>query len=439
MNLYSVYRFVIIYLLSILFIYCPNSYSQSLSAEQIYKKVTNTVVVINAYDSNNKLAAQGSGVVFNEKGYVVTNYHVLSGNERLEIFHGKEIVPYVDIIGIDVNKDILILKIDAKKFPSIKVGNSNSLEIGQRVYAIGSPMGFENSISEGIISGLRSYDELNRNYIQITASISPGSSGGAVVNDEGELIGISTLTVKESQNLNFAIPVDDVLSVEIRSLTKNDEYKDFELFYKGNNASERGNYPEAIKYYSRFIEKYTHYANPYYNRGFAEYKLEDYISAIKDFNTAIEIDPFYVEAYNYRGNAKSDLEDNTGAIQDYNKAIEIKPNYAYAYYNRGIVKGNLENYRGAIQDYDKAIEIKPNYVEAYNNRGTLKVRIKDFIGAIKDLNRTIELYPNCADAYFNRAIAKFRLDDKAGACLDLSKAGELGIIRAYELIKQYCN
>src|ERR1039458_4265532 len=156
---------------SLFFIYCSHSYGQSLSAEQIYKKVSGAVVVIHAYDDNDELSKQGSGVVLNDKGYVVTNYHVLSGNKRIEILHGKEIIPYVDIIGIDVDKDILILKIKSKKFSSVKIDNSKSLNIGQRVYAIGSPMGLENSISEGIISGLRSYDELNRNFIQITASI----------------------------------------------------------------------------------------------------------------------------------------------------------------------------------------------------------------------------------------------------------------------------
>lgn len=159
-------------ILSFLFIYSPNSYGQSLTAEQIYKKVSGDVVVVHTYNDNDELTAQGSGVVLNDKGYVVTNYHVLSSNSKLKILHGKEIVPYVDIIGIDVEKDILILKIEAKKFPSVKIGDSKSLNIGQRVYAIGSPMGLENSISEGIISGLRSIDELKRNFIQMTASVS---------------------------------------------------------------------------------------------------------------------------------------------------------------------------------------------------------------------------------------------------------------------------
>ena len=233
------------FILAFFFLISLRLNSQTLSAEQVYEKVKDAVVVVLAYDYSDELAKQGSGVVLNDKGYVVTNYHILSGCERLEIMHGDEIIPYVDIIGIDVEKDILILKIEEKKFPSVKLGDVKSLKVGQRVYAIGSPMGFENTISEGIISGLRSYEEYEKNFIQISASISFGSSGGAVVNDKGELIGISTLTAKEGQNLNFAIPIDAVLDVEISSYSKNDAYKDFEWFAKGYDAIEKGNYPEA--------------------------------------------------------------------------------------------------------------------------------------------------------------------------------------------------
>ena len=312
-----------------LFIYSPNSYSQSLSAEQIYKKVSGAVVVIHAYDYDDKLAAQASGVVLNDKGYVVTNYHVLSGNKRIEILHGKEIIPYVDIIGIDVEKDILILKIKAKRFPSVKISNSIVLNIGQRVYTIGSPMGFENSISEGIISGLRSYNELRRNFIQITATISPGSSGGAVVNDKGELIGISTLTLKEGQNLNFTIPIDDILKVEIGSYSKNDKYKDFESVDKAFNAEEKGDHQGAIKYYSLYIEKYPNNAYAYYNRWIAKRHLEDYRGAIQDYNKAIELNPNYARAYYNRGIAKLDLGDKDGACLDW--SIAGKLGFAKAY------------------------------------------------------------------------------------------------------------
>jgi tetratricopeptide (TPR) repeat protein len=453
-----------------------NVFSQSLSAEKIYEKVKDAVVVIYAYDYNDDLAKQGSGVVLNDKNYVVTNYHVLSGCERLEIMHGKEIIPYVDIIGIDVEKDILILKIEGKKFPSIKVGDVKTLKVGQRVYAIGNPMGFENTISEGIIGGLRSYNEFRKNYIQITASISPGSSGGAVLNDKGELIGISTLTVRDGQNLNFAIPIDEVMSVEIGSYSKENAFKDFELFEEGFNAAENGNYYDAIKYYSKFIELYPNDAEPYNNRGIAKGKLEDYLGSIQDFNKAIEINlndaRVYInrgiakssledyggaiqdytkaieinsndaEVYTYRGIAKQFLEDYWGAIKDFNKAIEISPNdagEAGAYYYCGVAKHYLEDYEGAIQDYTIAIEIKPNDYLAYRNRGFVKSNLEDYSGAIRDYTMALKINPNDSRAYFSRGLAKFELGDKIGACLDWSKAGELGDSYAYDLIKQYCN
>ena len=346
-----------IYIL-ILFLLIPSIlFSQNLSAEKIYKKVSDAVVVIHAYDFNNQLSKQGSGVVISEKGYVVTNYHVLAGCERLEILHNKEIVPYVDIIGIDVENDILILKIKEKKFPAVKIGNSKSLNIGQRVYALGSPLGFENSISEGIISGLRNYGETGKNFIQITAGISSGSSGGAIVNGKGELIGISTLTIKEGQNLNFAIPIDVILSVEISSYSKNDSYKDFELFYKGNDALDKGNYQDAIKYYTSYIKKYPDHDGAYYNRGNSKAYLEDYRGSILDYNEAIKINPNYSNAYYNRGQSKSNLKDYRGAILDYNKAIEINPNFAIAYMNRGIQKYQLEDKLGACLDWSKAGEL----------------------------------------------------------------------------------
>lgn len=454
------------------FFSATDSFSQSLTAEQIYKKVTGAVVVIHAYNSNNELAKQGSGVVINDKGYIVTNYHVLEGCERLEVLHNKEIIPYVDIIGIDVEKDILILKIEEKKFPSIKIGDIQKITIGQRAYAIGSPLGFENTISEGIISGLRNFKTTGRNFIQISASISPGSSGGAVVNDKGELIGISTLTVSDGQNINFAIPIDDALAVKIGSYSKDESYKDFELFSKGLNASKKGNYQEAISFYTSYLRKYPNDANAYNNRGNIKYKLSFYREAIQDFSKAIEINPNLAEVYNNRGiaknnlsdyrgaiqdcnkalelnpnlaeaylsrgNAKGDLKDDRGAIQDYNRAIEININYAMAYNNRGTTKYSLSDYSGAIQDYNKAIEINPNYADAYVMRGNVKGAIKDYRGAIQDCNKAIEINPKYAIAYCNRGVSKFQLGDNAGACLDWSKAGELGDSKAYGLIKEYC-
>ncbi len=124
-------------------------------AEQIYKKVNDAVVTVYAYDSYNKILSQGSGVVLNDKGWVVTNYHVYNGCDKMIVRHNGKVVEYSNIIGVDADKDILILKIADHTFPSIAIGNSDLLNVGQKIYAIGSPMGFENTITDGIVSGLR--------------------------------------------------------------------------------------------------------------------------------------------------------------------------------------------------------------------------------------------------------------------------------------------
>jgi Tfp pilus assembly protein PilF len=411
---YSCYRYssfnvfyfqLIISLFIFSYICLPNIYSQTLTAEQVYEKVKDAVVVIHAYNSSDELIKQGSGVIIKDKGYVITNYHVLAGCERIEISHNKKSIPFVDIIGIDVNKDILILKIEKIKAPTLKIRNLNSLLVGQKVYAIGSPLGFENTMSEGIISGIRNYDEMGRNFIQITASISPGSSGGAVVNDKGELIGISTLSTKEGQNLNFVIPIDDVMSVDIHSYSENKVYKDYELLYKGSDALEKDDYNNAIKYFTSFIDKYP--------------------------NNEI--------AYWGRGCAKGNLKNTNGAIQDFTEAIEINPNFAEAYYSRGHVWGAfLEKYRNAIRDYDKAIEINPKYAAAYCGRSIAKRLLENYIGALQDINKAIEINPYFAVYYKIRGLNKLALKDKYGACLDFSRAGELGDYQAYECIKMFC-
>jgi S1-C subfamily serine protease len=192
-----------------------NLAQQELNPEQIYEKVNDAVVIVLAYDSDGELRNQGSGVVMSSEGYIFTNYHLMKNASSVMVVHGDMSINEVEIIGGNIEADVLALRIPKGNFSFIELPESDEIRIGQRVYAIGSPMGYENTISEGIISGYRKFDK-GPNLIQITASISPGSSGGAVVNSRGELIGISTYTVAEGQNINFAIPIKDIMEVEIK-------------------------------------------------------------------------------------------------------------------------------------------------------------------------------------------------------------------------------
>lgn len=144
-----------------------------------------------------------------------------------------------------------------------------------------------------------------------------------------------------------------------------------------------------------------------------------------------------VEFFN-RGVAKNDLQDYIGAIADFTKAIELDPTDAETYYARGYAKLYQQDYIGSIADLTNAIEINPNYGQAYISRGYTKSYLQDYRGAIADYTKAIKIDPTDARAYYGRGLAKIALGQKESGCLDLSKAGELGLVEAYEAIKKFC-
>lgn len=145
------------------------------------------------------------------------------------------------------------------------------------------------------------------------------------------------------------------------------------------------------------------------------------------------------EDYFNKGLEKYSKNDFAESIQEFNNAIKLNPRFSKAYLNRGLSKFSLQDYRGAIFDYTQVIKIEPQNAEAYNYRGVAQAYINHDLIAIKDYTRAIIINPNFSDAYCNRGQAKIRLNQKESGCLDLSKAGELGMTRAYELIKLLCN
>lgn len=415
-------RFTLFSTSIILFFIFSKALSQELTPEQIFEKVNDCVVVILSYDFNGNLSKQGSGVVISEKGWVVTNYHIFAECESIEIKHNNNFIKYTDIIGADIEKDILILKIDENIFPSILIADTNSLKIGQRIYAIGSPMGLENSLSEGLISGLRNVLDENRSYIQITASISQGSSGGAVVNTKGELIGLSVSSIKTGQNLNFAIPIKDVMNISINTYNDKKDTDANNYFYKGFNADENGKFEEAIQYYSLYLEIFPDDYEVYCNRGLAFSRIRDYNNALSDFDKAIQISPTYINAWNNRGVVNMRLRKFDKAIIDFNSVLEIDLLNELAYHNRGIAYMNLNEYETALTNFFKAIEINPKYSDVYNDIGEIYTIRKNYKEAISNFNRAIEINPNKAVPFCNRGLAYRSIEEYQKAISDFNIA-----------------
>ncbi|MEA3485762.1 MAG: trypsin-like peptidase domain-containing protein, partial [Candidatus Aerophobetes bacterium] len=162
-----------------------------LTIPEIVKRVGGAIVSVESQNKNHEPINRGSGVVVHSSGIIITNYHVLSGAYFAIIkLKGDEIYRNVFLANYDKQRDLAVLKIKATRMVAAPLGNSDSAEVGEKIIAIGNPLGYERSVSDGIISGMRKENGIK--YLQTTTPISPGSSGGALLNMHGEVIGITS-------------------------------------------------------------------------------------------------------------------------------------------------------------------------------------------------------------------------------------------------------
>ena len=208
-------------------------------AEAVAQKALPSVVNINVYTASQSQAqgfmrssstqeytqsSLGSGVILSDDGYILTNYHVIEGADKLQVVASGGAYE-AKVVGTDPSSDLAVIKIEASGLPAVEIGSSSDLVTGEWVMAVGSPFGLEQSVSTGIVSAVsRSSSSLYSseseaiytNMIQTDAAINPGNSGGALVDKNGKLIGINTLiasTSGSSSGVGFAIPVDYAMKI----------------------------------------------------------------------------------------------------------------------------------------------------------------------------------------------------------------------------------
>ena len=183
---------------------------ENLTPEEIFAACSPAVFSVTIWDGSS-LQTVGSGFFINSDGLAITNYHVIEGTDFATISPpGLHSYSVMGVLHYDKDVDYAIIKTNATNVPYIKIGDSDLISEGEKIYTIGNPQGLANSISDGIVANSHR-EELN-GMIQITAPISPGSSGGALLNSRGEVIGITTATLTSGQNLNFAVPINDVIN-----------------------------------------------------------------------------------------------------------------------------------------------------------------------------------------------------------------------------------
>ncbi|WP_243103668.1 cell wall-binding repeat-containing protein [Dehalobacter sp. MCB1] len=192
----------------------------TLTAKEIFAKVSPSIVYIETYDSSGNALGSGSGFIVDSSGKVATNYHVIEGSYSAKVKTAAGTSYDVQkVLSYNETTDLAILKISATGLTAVSLGDSSLIETGDNIYAIGNPFGLENTLSNGLIS--TKFRDINgTTYIQISAPISSGSSGGALVDEQGKVIGITAAVYYGGQNLNFAVPINLLKPMLLENINK---------------------------------------------------------------------------------------------------------------------------------------------------------------------------------------------------------------------------
>lgn len=407
---------------------CRVPVTNAQTPQQIAKKALASTVLLVMEDSSGKPLGLGSGF-FVDTNQIATNFHVIEDATRgTAKLVGEQTEYSIEVFtAIDETHDLAILQVSVPDVQPLSLGDSDAVEIGDTVYVAGNPKGFlEGTFSDGIISAVRG--NVGEKQLQMTAPISPGSSGGPVLNGRGEAIGVSVMTIKGGQNLNFAIP-SNYLKRLIATvgpaipLSKGKQSVSAETYSRwGGRKHKLGLYQSTIADYDKAIQLNPNDDLAYYGRGMAKDDLGQHFAAITDYDTAIRLKPDSAYAYQARGIAKRNLGQYSAAIVDYDTAIQLKPDFAGTYYNRGSTKYDLGQYFAAITDFDTYIRLNPDDAYPYIGQGRAKARLNQYVAAITDFDIAIQLKPDDAFIYICRGNAKHDLDQHLAAIADFDTA-----------------
>lgn len=400
---------------------------------------TNNYYSYYSYDVKDTTLLSGSGFIIDSTGIVGTNFHVVDGIDSLLIKTSDGTFYNAELLIVDEKDDMALLRItrtDDRFFKTVKLGNSDNVKVGQDVYAIGSPLGYEYTISQGIVAGIRDSEKVSftdpvtyvpkekkfEKVIQITAAISPGNSGGALFNTKGDVIGITTYTYTGYGNLNFAIAINSFIkfksSIDLANLDNNEETKlkrEESLF--NTNLKLADNYKDQVSYnwyYTKekdtmktldtlivkqdSLVRINYYkAESYYNKciqmqpdSFSVYQnLMDLYVFTENFNNAEQFYKTIREKFDSDSllsllssslaTAYSSSKEYAKAIQFYEKMLKQDSSDVYIYYQIANIYEQMGNYKKAIRGYNDVIKRDSTYTQAYVELGTIYyTKYKDY-------------------------------------------------------------
>jgi serine protease Do len=455
----ALFQFSYILFLSILLFSCKKSFTD------IVKETENATFIIYTYDEFGSPNGSGSGFFIDKNGTGITNYHVLNNSVKAVIKMTDSTEYEIEkVIVSDRKWDIAKFQVknqESKNFPFLKF-SKNTLQKGEKVYNISSPMGLEHSLSEGIVSSFRK-DKQHGEVVQITAPISPGSSGSAILNEKGEVFAIAAYNRKGGQNLNFGILVNED---KLNSLTNNDFAKANPKFNSIDDDFILLNIPSnrdaelilnAIEFGKSMTTLYLTYTNlnmasgdsygiwcelnkkeegflihdknsdqKYYvtsstigvdKEHFTEVplastvKFKAYFPAIKSIPEKIDV----IYGYTTRGWQFTDIE-----LSEYRENININPESYQKEYAFSIMhEGELD---AAQSIFLELLEDNPDDINALNAMGLVSYVVDNNSDALYYFSEAIDKSPNNTTAYVNRYQVYKYQKNYTSALDDITKA-----------------
>lgn len=367
------------------------AYSQDFLPELV-KRIKPSAVAIETFDANGNTLSRGSGF-FVSSDRIITNRHVIERAARVEVhlIDGKKF-PVRGVLAIDGEGDLALLQADVPRQSAVPLPIVRNVpQEGESIVVIGNPFGLEGSVSNGIVSAVREISGYGK-IIQITAPISPGSSGSPVVNMYGQVIGVATLQAAEGQSLNFAVPSERILQLKIGDLQtfstftvetqKNKRSAAERSYSQGLAQLSRDDFARALPYFERAVEIAPNYAEAWYQAGFCYGVLGRHNEALKAARQAARLRPDWAAVYVNIGASSFALGQFKDAVEAYRQAVRLDDDDPDTQYSLGLTFNKLNRTDEEVLAYKRAVALKPDHANAIEKLGLAYFKQKRYADSI---------------------------------------------------------
>jgi tetratricopeptide (TPR) repeat protein len=368
----------------------------ALNPSDVFERVKSSVFVVKAYDQQSRAIAQGSAVLIST-GKLATNCHVLKGGNTFEVGRAGHFVP-ASLVAGDDNKDTCFLQASLSEGSPATVGQSLSLRVGVPVYAVGSPKGLELSMSDGIVSQLRGGPPP---FIQTTAAISPGSSGGGLFDTEGNLVGLTTLYIDGAQSLNFAVPVEWLKDIPPGPYkAAQDEVTSVQWIQRGQALFEKKAWDGLKSWAEKWTQEKPHESMSWILLAGSYDSLKRPDDALNAMQRGLRYLPRDAGMWLFYGIILQTREQHSEAVTAFRQSLTYISENATAWFSLGWSLRELGQYSEAIGAYRRSSQINPNEGGVWIGLGNLYVKTRQYSDAINAYREATRVDPNDADAIY---------------------------------------